>query len=93
MYQTAVNQALFLAQSITDITGLKTAVGRGLAIGVVFSFVYFVFKLWSGLTMDRHDGQWKQEIAKGIAVFGGVTIANILFSIFYPGQSILVQWS
>jgi Mg/Co/Ni transporter MgtE len=85
--------SLFLAQMLQTMGDLKTAIGRGLAIGVVFSFIYFCFMMWRGLTMDRASGEWKFEIAKGIAVFATVTVANVLFAVFYPGQSITVNFT
>jgi hypothetical protein len=82
---------LFIAQ-VTNMQSLQAAIGRGLAIGVVFSAIYMIFMVWRGIMMDRHDGAWKFEIAKGIAVFAAVGIANILFNVFYPGQTITVNF-
>ena len=84
---------LFLAQSVNTITDLKTAVGKGLGVIIILGYLYAVILIISSLIAERGDGSWKYALAKGIALFGAVGICNILFGIFFPGQSIVPSFA
>ena len=79
-----LNLNLPLAQTVTTMQGLMTAVGRGLGIIVVISFVYAVVMIIMSLIAERGDGSWKYSLAKGIALFAATGICQILANIFFP---------
>jgi hypothetical protein len=83
---------LILAQSVNTMADLKNAVGHGLGIVVVIGYIYAVVMIVMSLIQERGDGSWKYSLAKGIALFGAVGICNILLAIFYPGQTLVVNF-
>ena len=85
---------LFLAQSaVNTMADLKAAVGHGLGIVVILSYIYAVILIIQGCIAERGDGSWKYTLAKGVALFGATGIANILLAMFFPGQTITVNFS
>ena len=85
---------LFLAQSaVNTMADLKTAVGHGLGIIVIISYVYAVILIIMACVQERGDGSWKYALARGIALFAATGVANILLAMFFPGQTITVNFS
>ena len=85
---------LFLAQSaVNSMADLKTAVGHGLGIVVILSYVYAVILIIMACIGERGDGSWKYSLAKGIGLFAATGVANILLAIFFPGQILTVNFS
>jgi len=57
---------LFLAQSaVNTMADLKTAVGHGLGIIVIISYVYAVILIIMACVQERGDGSWKYALARG----------------------------
>jgi hypothetical protein len=83
---------LFLAQTVNTMADLKNAVGHGLGIVVILSYVYAVILIIMACVSERGDGSWKYSLAKGIALFAATGFANILLAIFFPGQIITVNF-
>jgi hypothetical protein len=84
---------LFLAQSaVNNMQDLKTAVGHGLGIIVIISYVYAVILIIMACIGERGDGSWKYALAKGIGLFAATGVANILLAIFFPGQTLTVSF-
>jgi hypothetical protein len=84
---------LFLAQSaVNSMADLKTAVGHGLGIVVILSYVYAVILIIMACIGERGDGSWKYALAKGIGLFAATGVANILLAIFVPGQVLTVNF-
>jgi hypothetical protein len=84
---------MFLAQTINTPADLKNAVGFGVGIMMIIGYAYAVLLIIQGLLQERGDGQWKYTIAKGIALFASSGICNLLFSHFFPGQTITVSFN
>jgi hypothetical protein len=83
----------FLAQSaVNTMADLKTAVGHGLGIIVILSYVYAVILIIMACVQERGDGSWKYSLAKGIGLFAATGVANILLAIFFPGQTMNVNF-
>lgn len=82
-----------LAQTVNTITDLKNAVGHGIGIIVILGYLYAVILIISSLIQERGDGSWKYALARGVALFGAVGIANILLAIFFPGQNIVPSFN
>ena len=83
----------FLAQSaVNTMADLKTAVGHGLGIIVIISYVYAVILIIMACVQERGDGSWKYALARGIALFAATGVANILLAMFFPGQTITVNF-
>ena len=83
---------LFLAQ-VNTMADLKSAVGHGLGVVVILSYVYAVIMIISACIMERGDGSWKYSLAKGIALFAATGFANILLAVFFPGQNLVINFS
>jgi hypothetical protein len=84
---------LFLAQSaVNSMADLKTAVGHGLGIVVIISYVYAVIQIIMACIAERGDGSWKYSLARGIGLFAATGVANILLAIFFPGQVLTVNF-
>jgi hypothetical protein len=83
---------LFLGQTVTTMQGLIQAIGHGLGIVVIISYLYAVILIIMSLLQERGDGSWKYSLAKGVALFGATGICNILMAIFFPGQTIPVNF-
>jgi hypothetical protein len=77
---------LFLAQTLTSMADLKSAIGKGLGVLLIFVFLYAVIAIWHALHQERASGEWKHGIIKAIGYFAAVLIVNILFQVFFPGQ-------
>jgi hypothetical protein len=75
----------FLAQSVTTMGNLETAIGHGLGIIIVIAYAYAVVMIIMSLIQERGDGSWKYSLAKGIALFASTGIVQILCTIFFPG--------
>jgi hypothetical protein len=85
---------LFLAQStVNNMQDLKNAVGHAIAVAIILGYIYAVILIIQGCIAERGDGSWKYTIAKGIGIFAATGIANILLAIFFPGQTITVNFS
>jgi hypothetical protein len=85
---------LFLAQSaVNTMADLKNAVGHGLGIIVIISYVYAVILIIMACVQERGDGSWKYALPRGIALFAATGVANILLAMFFPGQTITVNFS
>ena len=85
---------LFLAQSaVNTMADLKTAVGHGLGIVVIIRYVYAVILIIMACVQERGDGSLKYALARGIALFAATGVANILLAMFFPGQTITVNFS
>ena len=85
---------LFLAQSaVNSMADLKTAVGHGLGIVVILSYVYAVILIIMACIGERGDGSGNIALAKGIGLFAATGVANILLAIFFPGQVLTVNFS
>jgi hypothetical protein len=84
---------LFLAQTVNTMTDLKNAVGHGLGIVVILSYVYAVILIIMACVQERGDGSWKYSLAKGIGLFAATGVANILLAIFFPGQNLVINFS
>jgi hypothetical protein len=83
----------FLGQSaVNTMADLKTAVGHGLGIIVIISYVYAVILIIMACVQERGDGSWKYALARGIALFAATGVANILLAMFFPGQTITVNF-
>ncbi len=74
-----------LAQTVTTMANLETAIGHALGIVVIISYCYAVIMIIMSLIQERGDGSWKYSLAKGIALFGATGICQILATIFFPG--------
>ena len=72
---------------------LKNAVGHGLGIIVILSYIYAAILIIQGCIAERGDGSWKYTLAKGIGLFAATGIANILLAMFFPGQTIPINFS
>jgi hypothetical protein len=83
---------LFLAQ-VNTMADLKNAVGHGLGIIVILSYIYAAILIIQGCIAERGDGSWKYTLAKGIGLFAATGIANILLAMFFPGQTIPINFS
>jgi len=83
---------LFLAQ-VNTMADLKNAVGHGLGIIVILSYIYAAILIIQGCIAERGDGSWKYTLAKGIGLFAATGIANILLAMFFPGQTIQINFS
>jgi hypothetical protein len=85
---------LFLAQSaVNTMADLKSAVGHGLGIIVIISYMYAVILIIiMACVQERGDGSWKYALARGIALFAATGVANILLAMFFPGQTITVNF-
>ena len=83
---------LFLAQ-VNTMADLKNAVGHGLGIIVILSYIYAAILIIQGCIAERGDGSWKYTLAKGIGLFAATGIANILLAMFFPGQTIQINCS
>jgi hypothetical protein len=84
---------LFLAQSaVNSMADLKAAVGHGLGIVVILSYVYAAVLIIMACVQERGDGSWKYSLAKGIGLFAATGVSNILLAIFFPGQVITVNF-
>jgi hypothetical protein len=86
------NVSLVLAQTVNTMADFKNAVGHGLGIIVIISYVYAAVMIVMSLIAERGDGSWKYSLAKGIALFGATGICNILLTIFFPGQALTVNF-
>ena len=84
---------LFLAQTVNTMADLKNAVGHGLGIVVILSYVYAVIMIIMALISERGDGSWKYALAKGIGLFAASGVCNILLAIFFPGQNLVINFS
>jgi hypothetical protein len=84
---------LFLGQTVTNMQGLETAVGHGLGIVIIISYVYATVMIIMSLIAERGDGSWKYALAKGIALFGATGICNILLAVFFPGVTIIPSFA
>jgi hypothetical protein len=84
--------SFFLAQSVNTLADLKNAVGHGLGIVVILSYVYAAVMIIMSLIAERGDGSWKYALAKGIALFGATGICNILLAVFFPGQALVINF-
>ncbi len=76
---------LFLAQTVTTIQALETAVGHTLGIIMVLAYVYAAIVILSALIQERGDGTWKMGLVRGIGIFATTGIVQILATIFFPG--------
>ena len=83
---------LFLAQ-VNTMADLKNAVGHGLGIIVILSYIYAAILIIQGCIAERGDGSWKYTLAKGIGLFAATGISNILLAMFFPGQTININFS
>ena len=83
---------LFLAQ-VNTMADLKNAVGHGLGIIVILSYIYAAILIIQGCIAERGDGSWKYTLAKGIGLFAATGISNILLAMFFPGQTITINFS
>jgi hypothetical protein len=72
---------------------LKNLIGHGLGIVIILSYVYAVILIIQGCIAERGDGSWKYTLAKGIGLFSATGIANILLAMFFPGQTININFS
>jgi hypothetical protein len=85
--------SLFLAQTVTSMQSLIQAIGHGLGIVVILSYVYAAVMIIMSLIAERGDGSWKYSLAKGIALFGATGICNILLAVFFPGQVMPISFN
>ena len=83
---------LFLAQ-VNTMADLINAVGHGLGIIVILSYIYAAILIIQGCIAERGDGSWKYTLAKGIGLFAATGISNILLAMFFPGQTININFS
>ena len=85
---------LFLAQSaVNSMQDLKNLIGHGLGVVIIISYVYAVILIIQGCVAERGDGSWKYTLAKGIGLFAATGISNILLAMFFPGQTININFS
>jgi len=85
---------LFLAQSaVNSMQDLKNLIGHGLGVVIIISYVYAVILIIQGCIAERGDGSWKYTLAKGIGLFAATGISNILLAMFFPGQTITINFS
>jgi hypothetical protein len=85
---------LFLAQSaVNSMADLKNLIGHGLGVVIIISYVYAVILIIQGCIAERGDGSWKYTLAKGIGLFAATGISNILLAMFFPGQTININFS
>jgi len=85
---------LFLAQSaVNSMQDLKNLIGHGLGVVIIISYVYAVILIIQGCIAERGDGSWKYTLAKGIGLFAATGISNILLAMFFPGQTININFS
>jgi hypothetical protein len=72
---------------------LKNLIGHGLGVVIIISYVYAVILIIQGCIAERGDGSWKYTLAKGIGLFAATGISNILLAMFFPGQTININFS
>ena len=85
---------LFIAQSaVNSMQDLKNLIGHGLGVVIIISYVYAVILIIQGCIAERGDGSWKYTLAKGIGLFAATGISNILLAMFFPGQTITINFS
>ena len=85
---------LFIAQSaVNSMQDLKNLIGHGLGVVIIISYVYAVILIIQGCIAERGDGSWKYTLAKGIGLFAATGIFNILLAMFFPGQTITINFS
>jgi hypothetical protein len=71
-----------LARADDSFSSLNIALGQGLGVIMLFAVPTGVVMIIRGIMMDRHDGAWKWEILKGLALAGAPTIINMIFNFF-----------
>jgi hypothetical protein len=69
--------------AITDMAGLKTALGSGIGLLVIFAYVAALVIFISGVMKKNNDPAGAAESIKTAAwLAGGTTIVSILFAVF-----------
>jgi hypothetical protein len=68
---------------------LVTALDGALGLLMLLAMPTGIVMIIRGIMMDRHDGAWKLEILKGIALAAAPVIMNVIFNAFGFNQQLL----
>ena len=77
---------------ILSLNDLKNAIGHAVPVALILGYFYAVVLIIMACVQERGDGSWKLSLARGIGIFAAVGVVNILLAVFFPGQTITLNW-
>jgi hypothetical protein len=84
------SQSTAVAQSTMGTPGnLLNALNGSLGLLMLLAMPTGIVMIIRGIMMDRHDGAWKWEILKGIALAAAPVIMNVIFNAFGFNETLL----
>lgn len=85
-----VPQVLAAASPVTSMAGLKTALGSGIGLLVIFAYIAALVIFITGVMKKNNDPTGAADSIKTAAwLAGGTTIVTILFAVFGHGGAVI----